>query len=1629
MSSVIFTPLLAQTNLAVAIALGLAVGIAVGALATYIALISYRKRYLAAEQQLANLQSQNTPKRPANPGIPQSQSGPSATSAAKLGLPPKINKPKPQTTEPDPKFEQQIQLLTEQNASLQSQLETERQRFGEIREQHDQLKKTVDERAAKASSETPSDQQWQINQLHAENIQLQTTLDQYREQLEQIMASPNAEHVRQLEMEKSHLENQLRELTEKLESPRESHSTSPDSVDVAEFDALRTENESLKIQLDELASANSDSEQRAEDLRALEEQLRDAQLQLEQSEQSTAHLQAQVSEYEANIKSLEHRIEESASGKESATESLEELRMVLAQSEAAVASLEREKLDYKTQLDELQHRMASDAALLSETSEATVEENEANRKLIKSLNEELAQRDEQLLAVQKNINDLYIARDRVASLEIAMAERNSTIERMESELGDLRVAAAQAIDATEFDALQESLERQQSEAGQAKARAAEVVAALESAQKELEIERQRFHDETERTQQLQTELQNSQGLQEQLESEARQLREQLEHTSAELTAERTNVPAHVNEQLEALRNELAAREEAINAGKGKIDELTQVVTQLQSELELEKSNTPDSVKQQMEELRLGLEDRTTAITEATDERNHYRDELDQVRTEKEQANKQIAELEEQINALRTSQSEESKAGALRFAELTQTIEQLTNELEIERTRTPETVERHVSELQQQLEQRTAFSDQTSSELSELRDNLEHLQLEQQQIERERDDAISAAAEAEETTTATIDDLNEQLRNLKSEFDRAVADRDQAYRKIEDLAEQVQGSHSAQSEIAALQQQVMSLISEKEKHRAACDEAEDRIDELEAELAVANESLASSDSSAAEKVSDAKLEVEQLKTTCLKFQADAESASHELNHAHAQLAEMQATSELFETVKLELNGKAKTLEERIRSLEVEITKRDHAIKSLKTENESSSSRLEQLVDAEKELEETRKLLDESNSRRTQLQTSIETAHEKIQELQDEIATRDLAESGAAAHAESELEDLRRENSRLESQLNDLNLRAQAAESQNFDASALHEELSNLRKQLSDREQQCNEAKKQIIDLQREISEQEAGVSRIESEATERQLQLERENTELKLQVDRLAQRIEVLQAQSDESDRNDSDLADRDRQIEELNVSVENTSQQLGLLQTQFEKANESNTQLQTKVDELTALLAEKRTENQSLIGQIAADQRAISQLTTRLEKSQALAEKAAGDSSETEKLLQEIEMLNGKLDERDKLVEATEKELLIQQSAHEKAKRQLESIERATTSNQDKLKAAIAKIKELESAAAEQTGEPDSESQKKIEQLQAQVADYEEEQSLLVSELRNLRERSDELAKQLLLAEAQKESAAGAQQREDAEQTKADTKKSTLKRQIKELQSELEATKEELFHQSESANSWRKERSSLLNQIESLTQQADGAKEMLARVEKTSGIDDLSSIVGRNDQLEKELKQTAQRLEERDDKLAEIVATLAASRREVSTLESKLSHAEAVLRNRAENANNDYAAPVPTNKKKAKAVKNKQSNRTKEKTKVRSASQQKTLGFSRSGDRLDPEYQDRPKNPDNLREINGLGPKFEKKLNELGIYHYSQIANWDSKTAAEVSERIGAGPRVKKDKWIQQAKKLAKENR
>lgn len=62
---------------------------------------------------------------------------------------------------------------------------------------------------------------------------------------------------------------------------------------------------------------------------------------------------------------------------------------------------------------------------------------------------------------------------------------------------------------------------------------------------------------------------------------------------------------------------------------------------------------------------------------------------------------------------------------------------------------------------------------------------------------------------------------------------------------------------------------------------------------------------------------------------------------------------------------------------------------------------------------------------------------------------------------------------------------------------------------------------------------------------------------------------------------------------------------------------------------------------------------------------------------------------------------------------------------------------------------------------------------------------------------------------------------------------------------------------------------------------------------------------------------------------------------------------------------------------------------------------------------------------DDLKQISGVGPVLEGKLNDLGIYHFWQIAGWSPAEVTWIDGFLNSRGRIARDEWLDQASKLA----
>jgi len=94
------------------------------------------------------------------------------------------------------------------------------------------------------------------------------------------------------------------------------------------------------------------------------------------------------------------------------------------------------------------------------------------------------------------------------------------------------------------------------------------------------------------------------------------------------------------------------------------------------------------------------------------------------------------------------------------------------------------------------------------------------------------------------------------------------------------------------------------------------------------------------------------------------------------------------------------------------------------------------------------------------------------------------------------------------------------------------------------------------------------------------------------------------------------------------------------------------------------------------------------------------------------------------------------------------------------------------------------------------------------------------------------------------------------------------------------------------------------------------------------------------------------------------------------------------------------------------------------------ASVEKMQAFQKSFEGIEgerPPVLPAPRNgmPDDLKEISGIGLKIEEALNDLGIYHFDQIAAWTPENVKWIDNYLVFKGRVNRENWIGQAKLLA----
>ena len=149
----------------------------------------------------------------------------------------------------------------------------------------------------------------------------------------------------------------------------------------------------------------------------------------------------------------------------------------------------------------------------------------------------------------------------------------------------------------------------------------------------------------------------------------------------------------------------------------------------------------------------------------------------------------------------------------------------------------------------------------------------------------------------------------------------------------------------------------------------------------------------------------------------------------------------------------------------------------------------------------------------------------------------------------------------------------------------------------------------------------------------------------------------------------------------------------------------------------------------------------------------------------------------------------------------------------------------------------------------------------------------------------------------------------------------------------------------------------------------------------------------------------------------------ARARGSASSIRKRTSHITVVL---SDEVAEEKPAAKPKAKRKA-APKAEKAAAPKEEKKAESKKEKSAASEGRVDEKLGMVYDSAPSEVDDLKEIGGVGPKLEEKLNSIGVYKYEQIANWKKENIEEFDELLSFKGRIERDEWVAKAKELHKE--
>ncbi|TMS36883.1 hypothetical protein L596_003949 [Steinernema carpocapsae] len=580
------------------------------------------------------------------------------------------------------------------------------------------------------------------------------------------------------------------------------------------------------------------------------------------------------------------------------------------------------------------------------------------------------------------------------------------------------------------------------------------------------------------------------------------------------------------DELKAIKDKLALREEESATTEKKIHQLTEERHTLQEQLNRESMERAEA-EEQRERLQGRKEELEEMLADVTSRMDEEGDRVFKLSEEKKKLQETVRDLEEQLEEEerarqklqldKLSVDQRFKAAEERIAELADAHEKISKE----RKNVEDRLTQHTTQLLEEEEK----SKQVSKQLAKLKHQLDESQseldkeravrAELDKVKRKLDHELDEQKELLEDKRSKVEDLTSQLTLRDQELSRLLTKSD------EDAAM----TASLQKQIRDLQTQLEELREDLEAEKERANRAERAKRELNEQLeALRTECLDATDKT---KVS---IEIQKKKDDQIRdLQKANESmiATHESKLEEQRVKHQKTVDELYDQVEQQKRLRSQ-IEKSRNALDQEKSALDQELCALQIAKADAEKKRKQAESAIAELNARYSDVDQGRlalaDQLAKLQSDLETANKLKDELEQRASAAErkvlALEQAVVEHQEALTEETRQ---KLSSQSRVRQLEAESLEAQEH-ANELQESRAVLEKEIQSMKQQLFEAKKKADEsviqaceekikvLQRDLENAQQQLSDVEnmrekSERTRKKVQQEMDDMKIELETSR------------------------------------------------------------------------------------------------------------------------------------------------------------------------------------------------------------------------------------------------------------------------------------------------------------------------------------------------------------------------------------------------------------------------------------------------------------------------------------------------------------------------------------------